>query len=93
MTSNRPTNQNQPDLICHEERCASSGAELQPEALLELGALALVVDLVDPDLLDRHRAADQRIVRQVDGPHAAAAEDSLDLEASESLGFAQGEGS
>ena len=67
--------------------------EFQPEALFELGALALVFDLVDPDLLDRHGAADQRILRQVDGPHAATAEDALDLEASESLDIAQGKGS
>lgn len=53
MTSNRPTNENQLDLICHEEACASSEAELQPEQSVSAAVEKPALDNVSENLMEQ----------------------------------------
>ena len=57
MTSNRPTNENQLDLSCPEEICASSEPELQTEqsvsAVVEKPALDHVSENLMEQIVDR----------------------------------------
>ena len=53
MTSNRPTNENQLDLSCTEETCASSAAELQTEQSASAAVEKPALNNVPIDLMEQ----------------------------------------
>ena len=53
MTSNRPTNENQLDLSCKEETCASSEPELQTEQSVSAALEKPALDNVPIDLMEQ----------------------------------------